>query len=545
MNSDQQSSARVLVVDDERSIRTVLRAFLRKAGHDVDVAEDAKIAQDLLADGEYDVVVSDIVLPGLSGVALLHAIREHAPDVQVIMMTGEPTVETAIETLRAGAFDYLAKPVSKEAIVRTVGHATRLSTSERERVRLGEENRQYQENLERLVEKRTEELRESQDQLRQVQKLEAIGLLAGGVAHDFNNLLMVIGGSAEFLREEAGLSATAREDVEEVSTAVVRATKLTSQLLAFSRKQELRQETVDVRHIIENVSKMLGRLLGEDIQMRIETTDDPCVAHVDPSQIEQVIMNLSVNARDAMPKGGRLLVEVDHTVLTEDDISRFVDAEGMTAGGYIAVSVTDTGSGIGPAMQGRIFDPFYTTKAQGEGTGLGLSTVYGIVKQHGGHVAVYSEVGAGTTFRIYLPRVADESVDSATGAAEVLPCGKGETILFAEDDLGVRRVGARVLRKLGYTVLAAEDVVDAVRLAREHRGEVKLLLTDVIMPDASGPELAQRVLPICPALKVVYASGYPADHLARHGLEGDDLLLLRKPFVQQELAAVIHRALNG
>ena len=537
--------ARILVVDDEKSIRLTVSAFLRGDGHEVVSAEDAEQALQILHREPIDVVLSDIILPRFNGVELLKAIREAAPRVQVIMMTGEPTVSTATEALRAGALDYLSKPVTKEAMVRAVSAAVKVKVLDDERLRLAEENREYQQNLERMVEQRTRDLREREQQLRQAQKMEAIGKLAGGVAHDFNNLLTVIGGSAQFLMEEQGLSETAQRDVKEIASASVRAAKLTRQLLAFSRQQELTREKLDLRDIVQDVARMLRRLLGEDVVMDVETVDRPCVVDVDPGQMEQVIMNLTVNARDAMPKGGRLLVEVGHAVLCEDDLAGFTETQDMAPGPHVTLSVTDTGSGMDEATRNRIFDPFFTTKAEGEGTGLGLSTVYGIVKQHRGHISVYSEPGEGASFRAYLPE-AEADVDTRrSDAATDTRKGRGETVLCVEDNDAVSLISVRLLRNLSYSVLSATDAQTAVRLAEQHRDAIQLLLTDVIMPDTSGPELAQRVQALCPAVKVVYTSGYPAGHLRRHGLYGDEFLLLRKPFVAQELATMLRRALGS
>jgi len=536
--------AYILVVDDERSIRMTVGRFLSREGYDVETAENADEAMEILRRGQIDVVVSDIVLPRITGVDLLKAIREASPRVQVIMMTGEPTVTTATEALRTGAFDYLTKPVSMDAMIKAVSGAVRLKALDDERERLVEENRQYQQNLERLVEERTAALRESEAQFRQAQKMEAIGRLAGGVAHDFNNLLTVIGCSAQFVVEDEAISESGQQDIGEIISAARRARGLTRQLLAFSRTQELTRKVVDLRDVVRDVTKMLQRLLGEDISVQIKSPDASCIVNVDPGQVEQVLMNLAVNARDAMPDGGNLHVEVGKVVLAGDDLARFVDSEGMTAGPHVTMSVTDTGTGMDEETQSRIFEPFFTTKEAGKGSGLGLSTVYGIVKQHDGYVSAYSELGKGTTFRIYVPEVETGSMEAEI-LERVAPLGKGEMILFVEDEATVRRIGARMIENLGYNVVSAADGESALELARQYRTDIELLLTDVIMPGMSGPELAEHVLEICPRLKVICASGYPGDHLQQHGLTGKQFALLQKPFVKYELARALRDALSG
>ncbi len=544
MDSSRPLVARILVVDDEPSIRTVLAAFLEKTGFTVDSAEDAKVAQEMLAGSTYDVVVSDIVLPGLSGVQLLHAIRKRAPDVQVIMMTGEPTVDTATEALRAGAFDYLTKPVSKADIVKVVTNAARLRMSEQERMRLYEENQQYQNSLEVLVAERSAELHKSQDQLRQAQKMEAIGRLGGGVAHDFNNLLTIIGGAAEFLREEQQLTGSGERDLEEIQDAVKRASALTRQLLAFSRKQTFAKEQLDLGELVAGTSKMLRRLLGEDVELSLRAQQAPYTATVDPGQIEQVIMNLVVNARDAMPNGGRMSIELTHTTLDDEQIKMFPYATDLAAGPYALISVSDSGTGMDAETQRQIFEPFFTTKDEGKGTGLGLSTVYGIVRQHRGYIAVESAPGEGTTFRVYIRESMPNAASSGVRKSVARTPGGKETILCVEDNLAVRRTTVRILENLGYRLLTAENAEEAIAIVKEHPDSIHLLLTDVIMPGMNGAQLANAIALTHPGIRVLYASGYPADHLQRRGL-GEEVALLHKPFTRDDLARSVRSVLDG
>ena len=535
--------ASILVVDDEKSIRNTVKAFLVREGHDVTTAADAEQALEAVDSGAFDVVVSDIVLPRVNGVTLLAELRKRDADLQVVMMTGEPTVETATEALRSGAFDYLPKPVSNEALLKVVRNALRLREAELDRKRLARENREYQQNLERLVEERTQALAEKEQQLRQTQKMEELGTLSGGVAHDFNNLLTVIGGSAEFLQEEQQLTETGQRDVEEIRDAARRASDLTRQLLAFSRKQTLAVEQLDLGGLVAGTGKMLRRLVGEDIEFSLIAEEAPYTVTVDPGQIEQAVMNLVVNARDAMPDGGRLSVELTHTALSDEQVAMLTDTADLQSGAYVLISVCDTGTGMDAETQRQVFDPFFTTKAEGKGTGLGLSTVYGIVRQHNGWIAVESTVDAGTIFRVYIPETV---AATATDAAENLDAtpGGSETILYVEDDAAVRRTTARILRNLGYTVLTAEDAEAALDLVKERGASIDLLVTDVIMPGMNGAQLADCVRRLHRKVKVLYATGYPADYLGRRGL-ADGVDVLNKPFQRDDLASKVREILDG
>jgi signal transduction histidine kinase len=498
----------------------------------------------LLEGTGFDVVLSDIILPRINGVELLRRLSETQPRVPVIMMTGEPTVETATEALRAEAFDYLVKPVAKNDVIKAVANAARLKEVDDDRHRLEEENERYQQHLEEVVQKRTEDLRRSEEQLRQAQKMEAIGKFAGGVAHDFNNLLMVIGGSAQFLLDEDGLSESGQRDLDEILAATSRASDLTRQLLAFSRKQTLVKETLDLANVVRGISKMLQRLLGEDVTLELNVLEGPHAVVVDPGQIEQVLMNLASNARDAMPRGGALTITLDRYELDEQQIRQMGDPQCLIPGPYVRLSVSDTGEGIDEETQGMIFDPFFTTKNEGEGTGLGLSTVYGIVCQHDGHIAVQSAPGCGATFRIFLPAAPDNACEISDRSTDDLPMGT-DTILFVEDDPRVSRIGKRMLANLGYNVHSAQTSDEALQLAQQYGPEIDLLLTDVIMPGLNGPELARRIRDMHPQIKVLYASGYPADHLNQRGITRQHIALLRKPFVSRELAKKLREVLEA
>jgi two-component system, cell cycle sensor histidine kinase and response regulator CckA len=386
------------------------------------------------------------------------------------------------------------------------------------------------------------DLRESEERFRHSQKMEAIGRLSGGIAHDFNNLLMVIKGSTELALMDLPQIASARADLEEIEAAAMRATNLTRQLLAISRQQVLEPRVLDLNRIVSDLHRMLARTLGEDVEL--VTLLDPDLGRVmaDPGQLEQVLMNLAVNARDAMPKGGKLITETRNIRLG----SRYgmLVNEDIQPGDYVLLSVSDTGTGMTREVRERVFEPFYTTKPQGEGTGLGLSTVYGIVKQSGGYVGVASEPGRGTTFQVYLPRVQGELVDDTEPVRPDRP-EREVTILLAEDEIAVRTITTRMLKRLGHRVIEAANGEEALRLAEEHSGEFDLLMTDVVMPLMGGGELAQQVRARWPHVHVLFASGYTDETVVRRGALGEGAILLQKPFDFVELAEKVTEVLSG
>jgi len=653
--------SRVLVVDDERSIRITLSEFLASAGHDVVMAADAGDAIAKLTESEPDVVVTDIILPRTNGVELLREIRTLSPRVQVIMMTGEPTVDTATEAVREGAFDYLYKPISKEAILRSVANAARVKALDDEKVELLEANYRYQESLEKLVDERTQALRETErryrrlvhhspdgiliscqgrivfandtmatllgttrgrvvgtdlldyvhddwrdvveercdlaiahrqsvprfravfvaktgqevtvdgvalpfthdrkaavqvvvrditeqtvleNQLRQSQKMDAVGQLAGGVAHDFNNMLMVILNCAEFARDEVENDSPAYDDIEELIATVRRAADLTKQLLIFSRRQAITPQPLSLNTIIVDMKKMLGRLVSEDIAKKYDLAEGLHRTNADGGQMQQLVMNLVVNAQDAMPDGGQLTVSTDNVVLTEADMGRFFDERGAGPGEFARLTVTDTGAGMSPEVQKRVFEPFFTTKERGKGTGLGLSTVYGITKQHEGYIEVASALGEGTSFHVYLPRLtAAQDVAQDEAAKTELPRGS-ETILVVEDDAAVRSITARMLRQLGYTAYEAEGGLEALALADEFPGDIELLLSDVVMPGMNGKRVAKQMRIKRPGIKVVFMSGYTEGMINKKGLAGEADGMLQKPIELRTLARCVRAALD-
>jgi len=393
-----------------------------------------------------------------------------------------------------------------------------------------------------LVAENITEQRALETQLRQAVKMEAIGRLAGGVAHDFNNLLMVIKGHAELLLERVGTDEWAHQKVEQVQRAADRAASLTRQLLAFSRMQLLQPKVIDLNFVVGEMGRLLPRLIGEDIDLTIQLSADLGRVKADQTQIEQVIMNLAVNARDAMPDGGKLQIETSNVELDEAYARRHPP---LTPGSFVLLAVTDSGIGMDAETQAHIFEPFFTTKEKGKGTGLGLATVYGVVKQSGGFVWVYSEKNRGTTFKIYLPRIA-EPVEASRGAdaGGETPMGR-ETILLAEDEDAVRDIAREFLQLSGYTVLEASDGASALALAEKHDGPIQLLVTDMIMPGMSGRELAQRLVEKRPELKIVFMSGYTEYTTFRQGTILENEILLTKPFTRVTLARTVRDTLTG
>jgi len=395
-------------------------------------------------------------------------------------------------------------------------------------------------------------LHQSEEQLRQAQKMDAVGKLAGGIAHDFNNLLMVIRGDSDLMLRRLAAGHPLRQNAEGIREAADQAATLTRQLLAFSRKEVVAPRLVDLNGIVASIHAMLQRLLGETINLVTVTAPDLGGVKADPGQMEQMILNLCVNARDAMPDGGRLTVRTANVDLDEAAARRWSDAR---PGKYVMLEVSDTGGGMDEETRSHLFEPFFTTKEQGKGTGLGLSTVYGTVKQSGGHISVESEPGRGSTFQVYLPRAATpaaaeprpqlEAAPPRAAGETTLAQGRGETILLVEDAQRVRAVVREILEMSGYTVLEARHGAEALEVSNQHAGAIHLLVTDVVMPQMSGRELAQRLSTLRPDLKVLYMSGYTDDAIVRHGVLAAGIAFLSKPFTPDALALKVREVLDG
>ena len=383
-----------------------------------------------------------------------------------------------------------------------------------------------------------------EDELRQAQKMEAIGRLAGGVAHDFNNLLTVIHGYSEMLMRDIGKPERAAQHIDEIKKGADRAAALTRQLLAFSRRQVLAPEVMDLHAVVTNMAAMLHRLLGEDIELKIAGSPQPRLVRADRGQMEQVIMNLAVNARDAMPKGGALTLETSVVNLDEDYAAGIVT---VVPGSYAMLTVRDTGLGMAEEVRAHIFEPFFTTKEAGRGTGLGLATVYGIVKQSGGYIWVSSKPGQGTTFTIHLPEVAEEHAKPGNTAARETPAAIAgrETILLVEDEAPVRRLVFQILCEAGYAVRQAGHGREALEIASNSAEPIRLLITDVVMPHMNGRELADELARRFPQMKVLFISGYPGNAVEERGILEPGSHFLQKPFSSETLLRRVQEILHA
>lgn len=372
--------------------------------------------------------------------------------------------------------------------------------------------------------------------------MESIGRLAGGIAHDFNNLLTVILGRSELLLRRLPANDENRRDIELIQNTAERAAMLTRQLLQFSRQQVLQPKVLDLNAIVSEVEKLLHRLIGEHIEVMLRLSPKLSLVKADPGQLQQVMMNLAVNARDAMPNGGKLIIETQDVELDEEYARKHA---GVIPGIHVMLAVSDNGVGMDDETSARIFEPFFTTKEQGKGTGLGLSTVYGIIKQSGGNIWVYSEPGRGTTFKIYLPRASELSPAEKTSSFSLRAVQQGnETILLVEDEPGVRELVAEILSAIGYTVLSASNGDEAIEMSQRHNGTIHLLITDVIMPEMSGRELANRISAVRPDTRVLYITGYTSDAILHHGVLDEKIALLEKPFTPASIARKVREVLD-
>ncbi len=596
----------ILVVDDDAQMLRTITDILRLRGYAPVMAGTGEKALELArAMTEAPAVaLVDLRLPDMDGMDLVGRLREIASLTQVVILTGNASVDSAVRALREDSNDYLVKPVQPDQLVGTIERAGERWQRRRAEVGMRESEERLRlifdhvsdalfiaDDLGHIIDanpaacalsgKSIEDLhaltigdvlreddgrvldirstafapgvlvytvrdltrqRKLEDQLVQAQKMEAVGQLAGGVAHDFNNLLTVIMSYSSLLLSDIETNAEVRGDIQEISDAAERAAALTRQLLAFSRKQVLQTRPVNLNAVVTDVEKMLRRLIGEDISLTTRLDANLALINADPGQLEQVLINLAVNARDAMPGGGALTITTDNAVLSDEHGERHL---GAAPGKYVMLAVTDTGSGMTREVQQRLFEPFYTTKGPGKGTGLGLATVHGIVKQSGGDVYVYSELGHGTTFKVYFPRLtkAAEVVMTTAEHRTVAPRGS-ETILLAEDDESLRALGARVLGALGYEVLVARTGAEALKIVAQHKGPIDLIATDVVMPEMNGSQLVEKVLEARPTIRVLFMSGYTDDEVMRRGVIDGQTAFLQKPFTPDLLAHKVREVLD-
>lgn len=522
MNRD----TRILILEDVASDAELIERELRNA--DITFISERVGTKEgfskALTEFEPDIILSDYNLPQFSGLKALRLLKEKNIAVPFILVTGSLSEEVAVECMKEGAADYILKSTLTR-LPSAVVSALKRSQTEKEKAEA------------------LEALRQSQEQLRQSQKLEAIGQLAGGIAHDFNNLLTVIGGYSDLLLMASGLDESAREKMEEVKKAAERAASLTRQLLAFSRKQVLKPEVLDLNSLVDGLGKMLRRLIGEDVEIITSLRPEVNKINADPGQIEQVIVNLAVNARDAMPHGGKITFETANVELDQVYSDMHI---AVKPGSYVMLAVSDTGTGMDAETRKRIFEPFFTTKKMGRGTGLGLSTIYGIVKQSGGNIWVYSELGKGTTFKIYLPQVTTEQRVKAPASKQRQESltEVSETILLVEDEEIVRRLTCNLLETNGYQVLVARDCEEAIGICTSYSREIDLMLTDVVMPRMNGTKVAESVKALRPEIEVLYMSGYTDDAIVHHGVLEAGTNFIEKPFTADGLISKVRETLN-
>jgi signal transduction histidine kinase len=504
--------ARILVVEDEQIVAAGLSNRLADLGYEVaGLAAAGEEAVELAERLQPDLVLMDVRLEGpMDGVEAAGRIRFRY-GIPVVYLTAYSTKEILERAKVTEPFGYILKPYHDREL-----HVVIDMALYRHRMEL--------------------KLQETEEQFRQAQKMEAVGRLVGGVAHDFSNLLTIIMGGAEVVLRELHPDQPVRPLLANVVSAAERAARLIQQLLAFSRKQVLRPEVLDLNAVITETQKLLRRLIGEDVILATALAPGLAPVKADPVQIQQILLNLAVNARDAMPQGGTLSITTRNV---DWDPGPCVPQPGP----HILLAVSDTGQGMDEATRARIFEPYFTTKGPGRGTGLGLATVHGIVKQTGGHIEVQSAVGQGTTFRIYLPATT-EQVPTATSPPELgLPRGR-ETVLLVEDDGLVRSHLGRILRSCGYTVLEAADGQEALRVSAGHGGEIALLITDVVMPRLGGRELAERLLAGRPGMRVLFLSGHVTEGPAQPGGLQSPATLLQKPFTSTAFAHQVRELLD-
>ncbi len=465
--------------------------------------------------GSWDIAISDFALADFSALEALRIIQDHVIDLPLIVVSGKIKDSDVLSALKAGAADHMTRSnlMRLNAAVEREIRAARLR---RDRVRL-------------------------EEQFHQAQKMEAVGRLAGGVAHDFNNLLTVITGYSDLLLTSRDLKDAQRTALEQIRRSAERGGALTHQLLAFSRRQPMTSRSVHMNDLIMQIEKMLRRLIGEDIDLVTIPAATRDTVTADPGRLEQVIMNLVVNARDAMPNGGKLTIESGNINLGDTFSAKHL---GLSAGNHVMLSITDTGVGMDEETQSHLFEPFFTTKGPGSGTGLGLATAYGIIRQSGGAIGMFSELGAGTTARIYLPLAEEKVQTTQEKAAAGDELNGAETILLVEDEARVRKLIVDVLTSRGYNVMEAMRGEEAIRLCKQLKNKIDLAVVDVVMPEMSGPDLMKQIAPVCPDMRVLYISGYTDEAIVHHGIPQSGAAFLQKPFMPDALARKVREVLD-
>lgn len=507
---------RVLIVEDLEDDYALVVRELARGGYDVQAqrVETPAALKSACDSQQWDLVISDFSMPQFSGTDALNLVRARQPDLPFIFVSGTMGEETAVAAMKNGAQDYLMKG-KLQRLVPAVQRELRDAEERRERKRL-------------------------EVHVHQLQKFEAIGRLAGGVAHDFNNVIGAILGWAELGYGEAEPGSRAHERFQKIRDQGKRAAKLTAQLLAFARRQVLQRRKVNLNILVKEEVSFLEKVIGEDIEIQVLDAPDLRVTLVDSTQIDQVLMNLCLNARDAMPEGGKLIIETKNVEIDDEYCRSHAYAR---PGSYVLLCVSDNGTGMDAATVERVFEPFFTTKELGRGTGLGLSTVYGIVKQHGGFIYVYSEPGRGTSFRIYFQAECGDHEPGDTASVQQ-PLRGAETVLLAEDHDGLRESAQEMLQALGYSVVLASNGSEAFELFASNPDHIELVIMDVVMPLLTGPEAYSKMSALRPNLRVIFTTGYTSEAASLISLVDKGALILQKPFSLTSLSQMIRGVLD-
>lgn len=513
---------KILLIDDDEDDYFITNEYLldiERQQYKLDWVDNYSDGFERIAKREHDVYLIDYRLGADNGLDLLRQMVEAEHPAPIILLTGQGDRDVDIEAMRAGAADYLVKSqINSQLLERAIRYALERKREQEHRINL-------------------------ENQLRQSQKMDAIGQMAGGIAHDFNNILTAIVSYAGISKHLLDNNHPVYERLEGIEDAVKRAANLTRQLLAFASRQSTSSQTVNLNQLTINISRLLRRLISADIELVTDLANDLATIHADSGQLEQILVNLVVNARDAMPDGGTLTIKTINAHLDEKEARQYLD---IVPGDYVLLSVRDTGVGMSDELLTHIFEPFFTTKENGRGTGLGLATCYGIVKQNRGAMLVDSIVGEGSCFNIYLPCPAEsDSQQQTLSTAQTQNLTGAEKILFAEDEENVRRLVTVSLRQQGYTVFPAANGEEALALIEGKEDEIALLLTDIIMPKMGGIELTQAVMDINPACKIMFISGYAEDGEAMRNILNRDILFLKKPFSPLLLAEKVREVLDG
>ena len=561
---------RLLIVDDKQENLYMLQVLLSANGFQVDLASNGAEALERARRAPPDLIISDILMPVMDGFALCRAWKEdarlkHIPFVYYTATYTDPKDEDF--ALSLGAERFIVKPVepdkflallletiethkvgqpaapsqpAEEGVYYKEYNAALIRKLEDKMLQLAEANRILERDIAEI--KRAEEERQKlQGQMIQAQKLESVGRLAGGIAHDFNNMLVVILGHIELAMKRLDSTHPIHADLEEIQKAAQRSADLTQQLLGFARRQTVAPKILDLNDTVDGMLKMLRRLIGEEIDLAWLPGGALWPVHIDPAQINQVLANLCLNARDAIAGVGKVSIETHNAIFDEAYCAEHAE---VRPGEYVLLAVSDNGCGMDQATQAHLFEPFFTTKAIGQGTGLGLATVYGIVRQNNGFINLHSEPGRGTTFKMYLPRFTGGAVEPAAESTAETPQGRGETVLLVEDEALNLSVSRAMLEDLGYRVLTAGTPGEALRQAKAHAGEIQLLITDVVMPEMNGRDLARLLGAIYPGLKCLFFSGHTANVIAHRGVLDEGVHFLQKPFSMRDLAIKARKALE-